>query len=125
MNVHSSTPHRILILGGGYGGLIGAARLGWRRIDAGITLVDAGPSFSQRIRMHELLAGKEPATVPYEPLLAKRGIRFQLGRATALDVDARTAIIHDPTGEEQRARYDQLVLALGSRTQVNVQGVTE
>jgi NADH dehydrogenase len=38
----NQTPHKVLILGGGYAGMIAAARIGAR---AEVTLIDARPEF--------------------------------------------------------------------------------
>lgn len=63
--------HKILILGGGYAGVMAASRLVINGIRAEITLVDARPELVQRIRMHETLAGSTPKTLPYR-LLERR-----------------------------------------------------
>lgn len=54
--------HKVLILGGGYAGLMAASRLARGGSPAEVTLIDAKPSFVQRIRLHEVLAGGYPKT---------------------------------------------------------------
>ena len=56
--------HRVVIVGGGYAGLMAAARIG-RENKAEVTLVDGQPSFTHRIRLHETLAGAAPKTFGY------------------------------------------------------------
>lgn len=58
--------HRVVIVGGGYAGLMAAARIG-RENKAEVTLVDGQPSFTHRIRLHETLAGAAPKTFGYAP----------------------------------------------------------
>src|SRR6185369_9432201 len=55
-------PRKALILGGGYAGMIAAARIarGVRRAAVDVTLLDSKADFVQRIRLHEVLAGREP-----------------------------------------------------------------
>jgi NADH dehydrogenase FAD-containing subunit len=59
--------HRILILGGGYAGLMAAARSARIGSAADITLVNAAPQFVQRIRLHEALAGAPPRQLTLAP----------------------------------------------------------
>jgi NADH dehydrogenase FAD-containing subunit len=115
---------KVLILGGGYAGLMAAARLGRHVAGAEVTLIDARPEMVQRIRLHEILAGGTPKTLPYEPLLARRGARFVQAFVERLDPDARRATVRTADGRRD-FDYDVLVLALGSRTAAPIPGVTE
>ncbi len=114
--------HRVLVLGGGYAGLVAAARVARAGDRVDVTLVDARDALVQRIRLHELLAGGEPATLPYAPTLARRGARFVRGTAERVDLAAQTVDGVDAEGVRWRRGYDTLVLALGSRTAVRVPG---
>ncbi len=115
--------HRVLVLGGGYAGLVAAARVAAGDSRTDVTLVDARESFVQRIRMHELLAGSEPAVLRYAGLLERRGGRFQQGWVDGLDTCAQWAELRTKDGHRLRLPYDTLVLALGSRTAAGVSGV--
>jgi|SRR5690349_4021512 len=53
-----------------------ASRIARGKPPTEITLIDARPTFTQRIRLHETLAGRKPATFDYAPLLGRRGVRF-------------------------------------------------
>lgn len=106
---------RILILGGGYAGLVAAARSA-RAGSAEITLVNARPDFIQRIRLHELLAGSQPRTLAIAPLLARRGVRFVEGFVEALEPQRQQVRGRDSTGAPLDLGYDELILALGSQT---------
>jgi NADH dehydrogenase FAD-containing subunit len=116
---------KVLILGGGYAGLMAAARLGRQLAGAEVTLIDARPEMVQRIRLHEVLAGGAPKTLPYARLLARRGARFVQASVESLDPDARRVTARTSTGDRVELGYDVLVLALGSRTATPVPGVAE
>lgn len=122
-----STPHRIVIVGGGAGGLELATRLGrtlGRRGEAHVTLVDANRTHIWKPLLHEVAAGTFDAyenQIEYLAQGARNHFRFRLGRMTGLDRQ-RQEIIVAPTcnarGEEiipeRRFGYDSLVIAVGS-----------
>jgi NADH dehydrogenase len=116
---------KVLILGGGYAGLMAAARLGRRLAGAEVTLIDARPEMVQRIRLHEVLAGGTPKTLPYGRLLARRGARFVQACVESLDPAARRVTARTSGGDRLELGYDALVLALGSRTATAFPGVAE
>ena len=116
---------KVLILGGGYAGLMAAARLGRHVAGAEVTLIDARPEMVQRIRLHEILAGGTPKTLPYARLLARRGARFVQAFVESLNPDARRVTVRTARDERRELSYDVLVLALGSRTAAPIPGVAE
>jgi NADH dehydrogenase FAD-containing subunit len=116
---------KILILGGGYAGMLAAARIARSGAAAEVTLIDAKPGFVQRIRLHEILAGRSPETLDYAPLLAKRGVRFVQARVESLEPGAQRVTARDASGAPIALGYDALVLALGSTTAAGVPGVAE
>ncbi|GAB3229278.1 FAD-dependent oxidoreductase [Glycomyces halotolerans] len=104
--------HRIIVLGAGYAGASAAGRLA-RRLhgdDVDITLVNAEPDFVERVRMHQLAAGRELKPRPLADMFDGTGVHVRLGRVTAVDADRRTVALGD--GDE--LSYDTLVYALGS-----------
>lgn len=107
---------RILILGGGYAGLIAAARSARDGSAAEITLVNARPDFVQRIRLHEALAGSTPRSFSIPKLLARRGVRFVQGFVEALETERQQVVGRDSAGSAFALGYDELILALGSHT---------
>lgn len=120
MREMSKSP-KVLILGGGYAGLLAAARIS----GAEVTLIDARPAMVQRIRLHEVLAGGNPKTLPYARFLAKRGARFVQARVESLDPERKKVIVRTAEGSQREFDYDALVLALGSRTAAPIPGVAE
>src|SRR3712207_3942764 len=116
---------QVLILGGGYAGLVAAARAA-RAVDGvAVTLVNGDAHFVQRIRMHELLAGRRPRTLPIAPLLRKRGVRFVEGYVDILEPARQRVVGHYKCGGVFEHGYDELVVALGSRTGAPVPGAAE
>ncbi|MFE0552210.1 NAD(P)/FAD-dependent oxidoreductase [Streptomyces pilosus] len=109
--------HRIIVLGAGYTGASAAGRLArrLRRQDTAITLVNAEPDFVERVRNHELAAGRRLRHRPLAEMLAGTGVELRIARVTAVDVDRRTVTVRDTDGEgEGELEYDTLVYALGS-----------
>jgi NADH dehydrogenase len=115
------TPARIVILGGGFGGVYTALELEnalARRGDIEVTLVNRDNFFLFTPMLHEVAASDLDVTHIVNPIrkLVKR-VRFFAGDAESIDLDNR--IVHAWHGEEQHRHelpYDHLVLALGSVT---------
>ncbi|MCB5906354.1 NAD(P)/FAD-dependent oxidoreductase [Streptomyces pinistramenti] len=116
--------HHIVVLGAGYAGLMaakGAARK-LRRSDVRITLVNAVGHFVERVRLHQLAAGRPLKDLPLSKLLAGTGIELVVARVTAVDAAARTVQVDSAPHD---IPYDTLVYALGSAADtVAVPGVT-
>ncbi len=102
---------RIVILGGGFGGLSAALRLSSRRHR--VILVDQRPCFEFLPNIHELLSGvKTPdlLRLPLGPSLRAAGHRFVRDTVTAIDPSARSVSLR---GRRSDLRYDALIVALG------------
>ncbi|MFD0266250.1 NAD(P)/FAD-dependent oxidoreductase [Streptomyces sp. NPDC127106] len=110
------TQHRIIVLGAGYTGAAAAGRLAKRlhRDDVSITLVNAEPDFVERVRMHQLAAGQDLRSRPFDAMFAGTGVGLRLGRVTGVDVDRKTVSLTDAGGGAAELAYDTLVYALGS-----------
>ena len=120
-------PHRIVIVGGGAGGLELATKLGdrlGRRGLADILLVDANPTHLWKPLLHEVAAGTLNSyqdELSYLAHARQHGYGFHFGRMTGLDRDNREIILAPVTADdgrvivsERRLSYDILVLAVGS-----------
>lgn len=99
---------KVIILGGGYAGVNAALRLRLRNKDVEITLVNDRSDFIERIRNHELAAGRSARQLPLSDVLGE-DIRFVLGRIQKLDIVTRQVLIDGKT-----CAYDMLIYALGS-----------
>ncbi|WP_433234699.1 NAD(P)/FAD-dependent oxidoreductase [Actinomadura nitritigenes] len=108
--------HRIVVLGAGYAGAYTAGTLA-RRLspsDTEITVVNAVPDFVQRLRLHQLAAGRQIEAPKLADVFAGTGIRLRVARVTAVDPERRTVTVADADGGGELG-YDTLLYALGSR----------
>ncbi|MDR7379026.1 NADH dehydrogenase [Rhodoferax ferrireducens] len=121
--------HRIVIVGGGAGGLELATRLGdslGKRGHAEITLVDKNRTHVWKPKLHEIASGSMDMSAHEVDYLAQahwHHFRFRVGEMTGLDRarrEVRVAAYHDSEGREvtpdRSFGYDTLVLALGSHS---------
>lgn len=117
---------KIIILGGGYAGVLMAFRLAGKiGKNAEITLIDAKPYFVERIRLHQLAAQQEIPQRAYRDLFKGKAIQFVQGWVTAIHPNHHTITLRTATGESTLS-YDYLAYALGSNTDKNsVPGVAE
>jgi len=120
---------RILIVGGGAGGLelaTGLGRLLGKRGKAHIELIDANQTHLWKPLLHEVAAGSLDSGIDELNYLAHgkmHGFSFKLGRMSGLDRQMKEVILSpilDDDGEmivpERHVSYDTLVLAIGSVT---------
>jgi len=121
---------RILVLGGGFGGLATVQRLE-RRLrpgEATITLVSRDNFALFTPMLPEVPSGGIELRHIVTPVRAElKRTTFVLGEVTAIDLDAKTVgVAHTITGAVTHLAYDQLVIALGSVTSTfNIPGVAE
>ncbi|WP_405607905.1 NAD(P)/FAD-dependent oxidoreductase [Streptomyces sp. NBC_01508] len=119
--------HRILVLGAGYAGAFAAGSLA-RRLspaDTEITVVNAEPVFVERMRLHQLAAGRAIAPRRLADLFAGTGVRLRVARVTAVDPEHRTVAVTGEDGDGVLG-YDTLLYTLGSRVADHgVPGVAE
>ncbi|GAB2692777.1 NAD(P)/FAD-dependent oxidoreductase [Nocardia thraciensis] len=116
--------HEIVVLGGGYTGMLATVRLAHRtrRENVRITLVNPSDRFTERLRSHQIAAGQELADHRIPKLLEGSGVEFRRAAATAIDPLAHRVTLDDGT----ELNYDTLVYALGSGTDTTlVPGVAD
>lgn len=121
--------HRIVIVGGGAGGLELATRLGRKLGKSGaarIILVDANLTHIWKPLLHEVAAGSLNSSedeLNYVAQAKWNHFEFQLGRMSGLDRASKSITLAptlDDDGQvlmpERRITYDSLVIAVGSTT---------
>lgn len=104
---------RVVILGGGFGGLYAARAL--RSHDIQVTLIDRRNFHLFQPLLYQVATGElSPADVAF-PLRAifssQKNVRVILAEATGLDVAGKRLLLDDGTAEP----YDQLIVATGAR----------
>lgn len=121
--------HRIVIVGGGAGGLELATRLGdtlGRRGRAHVTLIEKARSHFWKPHLHEIAAGSMDLHAHATDYLAQshwHHFRYRVGEMVGLDRQRRVVqvgAVHDEDGAlvspGYERSYDTLVLAVGSQT---------
>jgi NADH dehydrogenase len=112
---------RIVILGGGFGGLYTALRLErllGRDRDLDVTLVNRENFFLFTPMLHEVAASDLDITNIVSPIRKLlRRVKFVEGDVEAIDLGRRRVVIsHGAEHHDHELEYDHLVLALGSVT---------
>jgi NADH dehydrogenase len=112
---------RVLVLGGGFGGMYAARRLGrtlGRRQDIDVVLISRENYLLFTPMLHEVAAGDlEPADIVNPLRKMVRRVRLIQGEVTEIDLRARA--VRYAVGALRQPReitYDYLLLALGSET---------
>jgi NADH:ubiquinone reductase (H+-translocating) len=109
--------HRVLIVGGGFGGLYAARAL--RRAPVEVTLVDRANHHLFQPLLYQVAAGiltEGEIAPPLRGVLRRQAnARVLLAEVTDLDLDARTATAAGPDGGRLTLGYDTLVVAAGAR----------
>jgi NADH dehydrogenase len=124
-----AVPHRIVVVGGGAGGLELVTRLGnslGRKGLAEVTLIDSSRTHLWKPLLHRVAAGSMDLNdheIDYLAQARWHHFRFRLGRMEGLDRSGKQILLAptlDEAGEElipaRTVPYDTLVIAVGSRT---------
>ncbi len=98
----------VIVIGGGYAGVMAANRL-TRRDDVHVTLVNPRGTFVERIRLHQLVGGSDDAVIDYRDVLNER-VRLTVDSVARIDRPARRVIL----ASGDTVAYDYLVYAVGS-----------
>lgn len=112
---------RIVILGGGFGGLYAALQLDRtiaRDPDVEVTLIDPENFALFTPMLHEVASGSLDAASIVVPIRQElRRVEFLQANATAIDFPSRTVTIaYGFAGRTEAIRFDQLLIAAGSQT---------
>ncbi|MGO1052325.1 NAD(P)/FAD-dependent oxidoreductase [Crossiella sp. CA198] len=112
----NATRHRVVIVGGGFGGLAAARAL--RKSDVDVVLIDRMNHHLFQPLLYQvataLLAPGDIAPALRDVLRGQRNARVVLGTATELDARARTVRVELPDRRHEVVEYDSLVVAAGS-----------
>lgn len=109
----TASPHRVVIIGGGFGGLKAAVKL--RKPSVEVTLIDKRNFHLFQPLLYQVATGQlSPANIaaPLRSVLRRRrNCRVWMGEVVAIDVASRVVRLSD--GSE--APYDTLIVAAGAR----------
>lgn len=106
---------RVVVVGGGYAGVMAANRLAGNRVTPAVevTLVDPGAQFTERIRLHQFAVGTRGAPgVEWAEVLHPQA-RHLPTRVASIDAENRTVALAD----QESLGFDWLVYAVGSGEQ--------
>jgi NADH dehydrogenase FAD-containing subunit len=123
------TTIRVVILGGGYAGVMAANRFlesltGAERRRVTVSMVNPRDEFVERVRLHQLAAGsRDCVTIPLTDMLHAEAA-LVTGWAERIDGRARTVRVRTASGELD-LRYDYLVYAVGSVAAAAIPGARE
>ena len=134
-----STNPKIVIIGGGAGGLELATQLGHKlgkKNHAQILLIDKNRNHIWKPLLHEVATGSLDSDIDgvvYSAHAAKHGYQFQLGSFSALDPNNKSLTLapqYDDNGQQilpwREVSYDKLVIAVGSvSNDFNTPGIKE
>ncbi|BBY51787.1 dehydrogenase [Mycolicibacterium arabiense] len=104
----TSKQTNVVVIGGGYAGVIAANHLRTNP-DVAVTLINPRPVFVERIRLHQLVTGSDDAIVDYADVLGA-DVRLVVDSAVRVDAPARTVAL----ASGDTVAYDYLIYAVGS-----------
>src|SRR4051812_8993574 len=106
--------HRVVIVGGGFGGLFAARAL---RGSADVTLIDRTQHHLFQPLLYQVATGilsEGEIAVPLRDVLKRHpSVSCQLAQVVDVDPDARVVVADRPDGERITVPYDDLVVAAG------------
>jgi NADH dehydrogenase len=110
------TMHRVVILGGGFGGLYATQAL--KNAPVRVTVLDRRNFHLFQPLLYQVATGAlspgEIASPLRSVLRRQKNTQVLLGEATDLDAERRAVIMDDGQGGDQGVEYDSLIVATGS-----------
>ena len=110
--------HRVVVVGGGFGGLFAARRL--RRAPVDVTLVDRSANHVFQPMLYQFATGIVPAATIAPSLRGIfrriKNVRVLLAEVVGFDLDKRVVRARSPDGAQITLPYDSLVVAAGFQT---------
>jgi NADH dehydrogenase len=112
----TDAPDRVVIVGGGFGGLYAAKAL--RRAPVEVTLIDRANHHLFQPLLYQVAAGiltEGEIAPPLRGVLRRQSnARVLLAEVTGIDLDARRVAADGPDGEPLELPYDSLIVAAGA-----------
>jgi NADH dehydrogenase len=112
-----SPRHRVVIVGGGFGGLQAALRL--RRAPVDVTLIDRRNFHLFQPLLYQVAAGAVSAAEVAQPLRSifrrQQNVSVVLGEVTRFDLERRRVLVDGAGDTPAAVPYDTLIVAAGSR----------
>src|SRR5690349_21562751 len=109
-------PHRVVVVGGGFGGLFATRFL--RRAPVDVTLIDRHNYHLFQPLLYQVATGilseGEIAPPIRNVLRRQRNVEVGLAEVTGFDLEQRTITATPPTGEAITIPYDSLIVAGGA-----------
>src|SRR5947209_10492752 len=109
-------PHRVVIVGGGFGGLFAARFL--KRDDLQVTLIDQNNHHLFQPLLYQLATGilsEGEVAPPIRQILRKhKNIDVEFATVTGFDLKARTVTARRPDDHEMTHAFDSLIVAAGA-----------
>src|SRR2546421_12814492 len=109
--------HKVVILGGGFGGLAAAQKL--KRASVEVTLIDRRNFHLFQPLLYQVATGSlSPGEIaqPLRHILRRHeNVMVLLGDVRGFDLGRRVVMVADPTDAVEEVPYDTLVVAAGAR----------
>ncbi len=115
MELARPTPHRVVVIGSGFGGLFATKALGRAPVEVALVARTSHHLFQPLLYQVAtgILAAGEIAPATRDVLRAQRNARVLLGEVTTVDLEARTVTSVAPNGTTT-IPYDSLIVAAGA-----------
>ncbi|HEU0245967.1 MAG TPA: NAD(P)/FAD-dependent oxidoreductase [Gaiellaceae bacterium] len=117
-NSPANSPHRVVVVGGGFGGLLAAKSLRKRNVE--VTVVDRTNHHLFQPLLYQVATGilsEGQVAPPLRGILRRRkNVHVELAEVTGFDLETRTVAAVRPLGTALELPYDSLIVASGATT---------